>query len=190
MTISLKQPLHFKTQMHIELNLPEKKLGEWSIQSYSIDGINYQKLMKGNFLVMANTPDIVTEYEDFLTKAKGSVLINGLGMGLCCQYLLNKKELIELTVIEKEPSIVALIAPHFNKDKRCTIICGDAFNYQAPSGKMYDFVWHDIWYYYSSKNLEQIHLLTNKYAKIASWQGAWCEQKCRDLLQQENQPSL
>ena len=172
--------------MYIELNLPEQKLNDWAIESFQQDGRKYQKLTKGGITWMVNTPDIVKDFVDFLTRAEGSILINGLGIGMCCHHLLAKDTVTDLTVIEYEKDIVELIAPHFEVDPRCTIIHGDAYTYEPPSGKIYDYVWHDVWTYVSTRNLEEYERLYNKYRNIAKWQDGWNLQAVRALIEETN----
>ena len=172
--------------MYIELNLPEQQIGEWSLQSFIMeDGKKYQKLLKGDFLIMDNTPDIVEGYKDFLHRAKGNVLINGFGIGACCQYLLNKPSITKLTIIEVSQQIVDMVAPHFMHDPRCTIIRDDAFKYQPRVSEIFDYIWHDIWFYYKASNLKQMEVLFDKYKDMAKWQGAWKQKECLELQKKE-----
>lgn len=172
--------------MYIELNLPEARMGAWSIQTFYKKDMRYQKLMNGPIMMMANTPDVVKEYEDFLLRAEGSILINGLGIGMCCQYLLEKASVTDITVIEYEKTLIDLLADNFHCPPRCVIIHENAFTYTPPKNKHYDYVWHDIWTYYMSKNLKDMEILFQKFQGISSWQGAWCYEKCLELLKKES----
>lgn len=172
--------------MHIELSLAEAKSGEWAIENFYQNEIRYQRLTKNGVDMMLNTPEIVAEYVNFFKQAEGSVLVNGLGIGLCCEYLLKKDTITDLTLIEYEKDAIQLVAPHFNHDKRCSIIHADAFTYEPPKGKIYDYVWHDIWTTYASKNLKEMDILFAKYSKIAKWQGAWNQHRCLELYKREN----
>ena len=173
--------------MHIELNLPEQQVGQWSIETFWQDGKKYHRLWKGDFLVMLNTPEIVDYYQEFFSLAKGTILINGLGLGMCCEYLLKKRGVEELIVVENEKGMVDLIGPYFSEDPRCTIVHADAFTYRPPAGKTFDFVWHDIWYQHFSKNLEDMDRLFEKYADIAKWQGAWARAECLEIKREEDE---
>ena len=157
--------------MRIELNFPDRK-----------EGVRYQKLTKNGMKMMMNTPLVLEDFEAFLQIAEGSVLINGLGMGMCNVYLLQKETLKDLTVIEDDKSLVDFISPLFANEDRCTIIHGDAYQWEPPAGKYYDYVWHDVWTYQSTENVKQIDQLFAKYKDIAGWQGAWREAKCRKQL--------
>ncbi|MFK7950783.1 MAG: hypothetical protein AB8G11_24570 [Saprospiraceae bacterium] len=175
--------------MRIDLDFKDCELNGYSIESFEIDGKKYQKLLKGDFLIMDNTPQLVETYKTFLLKAEGSVLINGLGMGLCCKYLLSKSSITDITVVELDKGTIDIVQPNFS-DERLTIIHDSAFDYQPPEEKVYDYVWHDIWFYYTSKNLKDMNILFEKYNKIAKWQGAWNRDKCMELQQKEINFSL
>lgn len=176
--------------MYIELNLPEQQYGDWTLDSFHKNGKQYQQLHKGNLLMMANTPEITADYVEFLHAAQGAIHINGLGIGLCCQYLLAKPEVTKLVVLETEPAILRLVAPYFQNDPRCTILQADAYTYEPPKGAIYDFVWHDIWTYKAALNVAQMEGLFARYAPYAKWQGAWSQAACRQLKQKEEQSIL
>lgn len=176
--------------MYIRLDLPEKELNGWAIESFFQDGKKYQRLVKNGMTWMVNTPDITKDFEDFLIRAEGSVLINGLGMGMCCKHLLEKPRLRDLTVIEYEKGIYELVAPLFHDEPRCTIVHGDAFTYEAPKGKRYDFVWHDIWTYVSTRNLAEYERLYAKYEDKATWQDGWNLESVKALIEKEKNNRL
>ena len=167
--------------MYIELSLPEGTSGDWEIRTFYEGDTKYQALFKSGILMMANTFDIVEEYVDFLSRAEGTILINGLGIGMCCQYLLKKPSVTALTVVEFEPDAIKLVAPYFKSDLRFETIQADALTFQPPQGVRYDYVWHDIWTQYRSANLESMDSLFEKYRNIAGWQGAWAREKCITL---------
>ncbi len=177
--------------MHIELNFKERKEGDWSIESFYENDIKYQKLIHKGIIKMINTPNIVADFEAFLKIAEGSILINGLGMGMCNVHLLKKESVTDLTVIEYDKDLVDFIRPLFNDEPRCTIIHGDALTYESPEGKHYNYVWHDIWTLQCATNVKNIDFLKNKYKEKASWQGAWREEICRQqALDEANRKKL
>lgn len=171
--------------LHIPLAFPSSRYGDYSIESFFRDGIHYQKLVQNGIIKMVNTPEIVVDFEDFLGKAEGDVLINGLGMGMCNVHLLKKEKLKSLTVVELDKDLVDFIAPFFTSDKRCTIINADAYAYEPPGNMFYDFVWHDVWTHQSVRNLKDIEILKKKYSNKARWQGAWREDKCKAQAKRE-----
>ena len=171
--------------LHVPLNFPEITHGDWSIESFFQDGIHYQRLMHKGIVKMINTPEIVEDFEEFLLLAQGHVLINGLGMGMCNVDLLEKTTLKSLTVIEYDEELVFFIKPFFQHDNRCQIIHADAYLFEPPAGKIYDYVWHDVWTHQSVHNLKEIRQLKDKYKDISTWQGAWREAKCKEQLERE-----
>jgi hypothetical protein len=50
------------------------------------------RLMRGDKIVMSNTPSEVTDLIEFRRRAAGDVLINGLGLGIAVQMALAKVE--------------------------------------------------------------------------------------------------
>lgn len=166
--------------MHIELNFEERSLGGWSIETFYENDIKYQRLIHKGIIKMINTPNIVVDFEHFLTIADGSILINGLGFGMCLVHLLKKDTVTDITVVEFDKELVEFIRPFFAHEDRCTIIHADALIYEPPIGKRYNYVWHDIWTIQAVKNVKEIDFLMNKYKDIADWQGAWREKLCRE----------
>ena len=164
--------------MRIELNFEDRKEGDWSIETYYKNDIKYQRLIHKGIVKMFNEPVVVEDFEEFLTLAEGSVLINGLGIGMCNVVLLKKETLTDLTVIEYDKDLVDFISLLFKDEPRCTIIHADAYKFEPPKGKFYDYVWHDVWTVQSPLNLPQMDILFEKYKDIAGWQGAWRHAKC------------
>ena len=110
--------------MKIDIDVPDGQSGEWKIESFKVEKNDlsqmfsafrtgrfvpegdYKRLTRGNVLVMSNTPDEINDFMHFVRKAKGSVLINGLGLGVLLKALLNKDEITEITVIEKSQDVI------------------------------------------------------------------------------------
>lgn len=168
--------------MYIELNIKEQQIGDWSIKSLYDNDKKYQQLLFGQEIKMANTPDIVADYIEFLNIAEGNILINGLGIGMCVAHLLKKQTTKHITVIELNESIFQLVTPYFKNNANCTLVCGNAFNFEPSKGTIYDYVWHDIWTYITADNVKQAEHLFNKYKNIAKWQGAWNLDKAQKQL--------
>lgn len=163
--------------MHIPLDLVEKATDDWKIESFQVEGVKYQQLTCKGIIMMANTPPIVAQYVHFLEIAAGNILINGLGMGMCSQYLLNKADVSSLTVVEFR-TVIELVSSNFAHYPNHRVVHANAFEFDPPKDIIYDFVWHDIWTLYSSRNLQEMDILFDKYSKIALWQGAWAREDC------------
>lgn len=181
---------------NIEINVPDGISGNVKVETFEVpkndfsqmmsmlkygrgvpEGI-YKRLLINGTCVMSNTPDEIKDFEHFVRLAKGSILINGLGIGVLLKALLNKPEITEITVIEKSEDVIKLVAPTYLTDSRVTIINADAFEYKPPKDKYYDAVWHDIWDYICGDNLNEMKTLHRKYGRKANYQESWCRWEC------------
>lgn len=187
--------------MKIKINVPDNISGEWEVKTFEITegeakfanmraafrgrgyinaGI-YKKLLRGGEIIMSNSPDEIADFMSFVYKAKGNILINGLGLGVLLKALLDKEEVENITVIERSIDVIKLVGKTYLKDKRVNIICADAFKWKPLNGTKYDYVWHDIWDYITSDNLSEMKKLTRKYSKISGYQESWCRKQCNKL---------
>lgn len=139
---------------------------------------NYKRLMRGNTVVMSNTPMEIRTNMEFIRAASGDVLINGLGIGMVLSAILDKPEVRSVTIVERAAEVIELVGPAFRKDHRVRIVEADALDFRPPKGAQYDTVWHDIWDYISTDNLSEMHRLHRKYGRRAAWQRSWCRLQC------------
>lgn len=183
--------------MKIEINVPDGVSGNWSVETFTVQekelsqvismfktgrGVpagTYKRLMRNGTCIMSNTPDEIRDFMSFVYRSKGSVLINGLGLGVLLKALLNKPEITDVTVIEKSEDVINLVAPTYLTDKRIIVINADAFTYKPPKGKRYNAVWHDIWDYISGDNLPEMAKLHRKYGSKTDYQDSWCREICK-----------
>lgn len=192
--------------MKIDVNIPDGKRGEWSVQTFNVPekdssqiislmktgrGVpagTYKRLVRNDCVVMSNTPDEINDFTHFTSQAKGSVLINGLGLGVVVMSLLDNNDVTEITIIEKSLDVIGLVAKHI-KHKRADIVevlHRDAFEYKPPKGKRYNAVWHDIWDYISEDNIPEMTKLHRKYGKRCDYQESWCKDECLRLRRKNN----
>lgn len=183
--------------------IPEGKSGPWSIEKFTIteseakfENIRaafsftgggrtvrpgtYTRLRYHDSVIMSDTPCEIRDHFGFVRRARGNVLINGLGLGLCLAAVLRKPEVTKITVIEIDPDVIGLVAPYFT-DLRLTIINANALTWKAPKGESYDAVWHDIWPNICEDNLKEMAVLHRKYGRRCNWQGSWCHAECLRL---------
>jgi hypothetical protein len=142
----------------------------------------YTSLTCRGEIIMSDTPNEIRDHHEAVRMAKGSVLINGLGIGMVLQAVLEKPEVTDVTVIELSPDVISLVGKHY-QDKygsRLQIINANTFEWTPPKGKRYGMVWHDIWTYICYDNLPEMHKLHRKYGRHADWQGSWCRWQCEN----------
>jgi len=135
--------------------------------------------------VMSDVPAEIEDHRRAWQRARGRVLVHGLGLGMFVAACLRKPEVGHVTVIEKSPSVVRLVAPHLQRLarwRRLTIVCGDALTWAPARGERWDVAWHDIWTHIDPKNLLEMKRLHRKFAKYVGWQGSWS----RNLIEGES----
>lgn len=141
--------------------------------------------------VMSDTEGEKWAHENFVSIATGTVLINGLGLGVALNAVLLKPDVRCVYVIEKSPEVCALVGRQYQDrvsaglygEKGFVLINEDAFTFQPLKGEQFNVVWHDIWTDIVSDSLPGIARLKRKYAKRlvlpGKWQGAWMEHELR-----------
>jgi hypothetical protein len=184
--------------MKIDVDVPDGTSGNWKVETFEVKenelsqsismwkygrgvpGGIYKRLMRNGTCVMSNTPDEINDARYFINHAKGSILINGLGLGVVVKALLLNPEVTDITVIEISQDVIDLVAPTYLSDSRLTIIHADAFDYKPPKNKMYDAVWHDIWDNICGDNVDEMKKLHRKYGRKTKHQESWCRWKCEE----------
>lgn len=125
---------------------------------------------------MSDCPAEISDHLSFIARASGTVLVNGLGLGVVLQALLRKPDVKHLTVVELEQDVINLVAPHYYKmfgTSRLNIVCDDAFKFSPPRGVVYDAVWHDIWRDISIDNYDGIKRLNRRFGRWCKYQAYW-----------------
>lgn len=178
-----------------KVSIPEGQRGDWRVVRFDVSadeaawasvralrdgrgGIvpgTYTKLVcKGRGTVMSDTPDERRDHMPAYRKAKGHVLINGLGLGMVLGAILKKSEVESVTVVEISQDVIDLVWPHYACD-RLKVVKSCAYAYDPPKGVRYGAVWHDIWDSICADNLPSMTRLKRKYGRRADWQGCWAE---------------
>jgi hypothetical protein len=125
--------------------------------------------------VMHDTPDELNTHLDFMMRARGRVLITGLGLGCAVRGCLANPAVRHVTCIEKSRDVLKLVAPYMPQD-RLSIIHADAIEWTARNKVRFDCAWHDLW---SNPDMHEEHLqimhshLLANVCHFADFQGAW-----------------
>jgi hypothetical protein len=149
----------------------------------------YWQLLIDGGVMMTDTPDEKIDHLPAFDAAeriaqRGDAfrcLVNGFGLGLVTNALLEIPEVEHVTVVELNPDVIKHMA-HYTLgtygSARVTVVHADAFDYQPPKGERFGVVWHDIWPSMSPDNLPEMHRLHRKYGRRTEWQGSWCRSFC------------
>lgn len=187
-----------------KVNVPEGHVGEWRVERFTISKDDaslfnlrcafqageghrvvkpgtYTRLLHGGACIMSDTHAERRDHLDIVWRARGKVLINGLGLGVVVNACLLREDVEKVVVIEKSPDVLALVAGHYRAKfgARFHYELADAYTYQPPKGTRYGAVWHDIWSGINTDNLEGMAKLHRKYGKRCDWQGSWCKDLCQ-----------
>lgn len=99
---------------------------------------------------MSLAPNETVTMKQPIANAYGRVLTYGLGLGYYAFMAARKKEVVSVTVVERDPDAISLfkanILPYFEHPEKISVICGDALEYASLlKPRMYDYVFADIW---------------------------------------------
>lgn len=189
--------------MDIAVNVPEGVSGSWMVERFVVtqseadfhnmrEQINrsrglrlikpgeYVRLARDGYTIMSNTPAEILDHKEFIRRARGRVLVNGLGLGVALKAILEKSDVEHVTIVEASEDVISLVGAAFSQDSRVEIVHADAFDYQPPKGLRYNVVWHDIWDDITADNLDGMKKLHRKYGKRCDWQGSWCRDLCEE----------
>lgn len=185
-----------------QVDVPEGHIGDWTVEKFEVteadskfhnlrESINsrcrfvdpgvYTRLTRHEQVIMSDTQAEICDHMEPIRQAKnGLALINGLGLGVVLQGILDEPAIEHLTVVENSPDVITLVGSHWQDryGDRLTIMLADAFDWQPPKNTRYCVVWHDIWSNITSDNLPEMHKLHRKYGRRCGWQGSWCRNLC------------
>lgn len=189
--------------------VPDGKYGKWVIDSFTVkdnlslfmqnaryvrDGFpefvvrsgDYRRLLlidktmpQGGCIVMSNTPMELMTCRVSVDKAKGRVLVGGLGMGIVLEAMLRKPEVEQIVVVERDAQLLRLVGKHYRKEPKIKLVQCDLFEYE-PDGK-FDFGWYDIWNDVSDGNLDSMSKLKAKFKSRVKSQACWAENLCKRM---------
>ena len=100
---------------------------------------------------MTVTPSELNTMTADIQAVGGKVAVFGLGLGYYAFMAARKPEVTRVTVIERDPGVIALfrehILPAFENAEKVTVVQEDAYEYAAHmSGEGYDYAYVDIWH--------------------------------------------
>ena len=95
-------------------------------------------------VVMEDTPIELVTHLQFMLRARGNVLVTGLGLGCVVRGLLANPNVTHITCIENSVDVLKLVAPHMPTD-RLEIVQADALEWTVQDKRPFDCAWHDLW---------------------------------------------
>jgi hypothetical protein len=122
--------------------------------------------LEDGHIVMEDSARELRRHLPIWMRARGRVLITGLGLGCVVRGLLASPAVEHVDVVEIDPLIMRHVGAEFRGSTRCTLHRADALKWQPPAGASWDFAWHDLWFE-SSADLHCAHVML--FRKFKPW---------------------
>ena len=104
----------------------------------------HARLWVGEEMMMSDAESERVTCLPLIEHARGDVLIAGLGLGMVLWPLVRKRSVRSVTVLERYPSVVALVGPHVPRSRKLTIETVDVFDFE-PMGQQWSTIFFDVW---------------------------------------------
>ena len=137
--------------------LEDRNCGFWKIDHIYVSKDNWRALIDGipsgeyvrlshcGTCVMSDTPMEKRTNAKFVENAHGDILVGGLGIGMILLAIQDKKEVKSITVVEKSPEVIEMVASQLPLNEKVTIVNADVFTWKPSKGQKFDCVYMDIW---------------------------------------------
>lgn len=136
------------------------------------EGHTYAQLWIDGDLWMSDTRDEMVANLP-VSRARGRVLIVGLGLGMVVHRVLKNSAVSHCDVIEKDRRVRGLVWDAVT-DQRAQCIIADAFKWPLTATRKYDFIWLDIWLDYPSPaDIKRVRSLYRPLLKRGGYMGQW-----------------
>lgn len=184
--------------------IPEGTSGVWAVERFTVSAEDaqfealralfssargrgvpegtYTRLTRRGAVIMSDTPNEIRDHLPFIYKARGRVLIAGLGIAMVARAVLEKPEVEHVTIIDLSPDVIALVAPALKAKygDRVEVICADILTWKPPKGARWNAAWYDIWDNICEDNLKEMGTLHRRFGTKVDWQGSWAKGECED----------
>lgn len=205
-TISRRWGDHFFEAPFVDLRPyfpePTYKRGEWEINRFTLDkttvrmeqlrDMMHGRTLETRFLewdhiylrlwhprhgvVMSTTPMELMTNREVVERARGRVLVVGLGLGVVTMAVQRKPEVSSVLVVEREPDVIGLIKSRLPLDGKVQIVQADIKTWKPPRGARFNAIYFDIWTGVTQDNLPEMALLHRRFARYKApggWMGSW-----------------
>lgn len=107
--------------------------------------VTIHALRDGNGLIMSDAPIELAMMSDFIKKARGRVLIGGLGLSLVTRIVAARPHVNHVTVVEIEKDVIHLTGSDLDPG-RVTVVHDDLFTFLRRTDKwIWQTAFFDIW---------------------------------------------
>lgn len=155
---------------------------------YTLKPGKYAKLVDKKFheIVMSDTPMELETNAEFISAARGSVMIGGLGLGLVLLAIQKKPEVTRILVVEKEQELIERISRQLPLNSKVEVVQGDILSFETK--EKFDTLYFDIWNNICGDNwndMKKLHARYRKNKAPGAWMDSWRSKHCKRLLRQD-----
>lgn len=158
-------------------------------EDYDLEAGSYMRLFDKelNQCVMSDTPMEKRTNTEVLMRARGHVLVAGLGLGMILRPMLANKKVKKVTVVEKYAEIVDLnmLAGFDINHHKLKLVTADIFDYEFIDGAKFDVIYFDIWNQIGTGNkpgMDTLHERFSKHLNVGGWMDSWRRADCQPEL--------
>ena len=145
----------------IQIFTVDEKASSYTFFRSYVPAGKYVRLKINGHVIMSDTPMEWRTNRECIYYAHGDVLIGGLGIGMIIMAIQDKESVKSITIVEKNPDVIAAVKDQLPLNNKVRVIEGDVFTY-VPDRK-YDCVYMDIWGDVSEDTYPEMQKLKRKY---------------------------
>lgn len=159
-------------------------------RSYVPPGLYYRLMRRGD-VVMSNTPDEYREHANYIRCARGRVLVVGLGLGLVLDKLIEKSDVKEIVVVERELEVIRLVGTAFMRESKVRIVRADLNDWWPRPDQFgrFESAWIDIWDVWDDSMMPEYRRARNHVAGVVAPVNAFCwkEREIKNMIRNQAQ---
>lgn len=172
-----------------EIQVDNKYFAEHTPFSFFKERFPFLAVLQKDEIWMSVMPHEINTMKEPISKAKGNVLVLGLGLGYFLYNILLKPEVKKVDVVEKDLNVIKLFNtnliekfPHLEK---INLLKGDAIEYLKNTDKKYDYVFADIWHNVGDGEMLYILLKKQEYRHPQTKFDYWIEKSILAMLRRQ-----
>jgi hypothetical protein len=138
-------------------------------------------------VIMSDTPMEYRTNLFIMERARGHVLIGGLGFSWIVLNIQDNPDVLSITVVELNPEVIAYTTKNSHLNEKVTVVQGDVDTWEPAKGIKYDVIYFDIWNQVTRRNLPQMEALRKRakpWLRNKGWLGCWREKTTREMAKE------
>lgn len=149
--------------------------------------MDVQKLCRKEQILMSDCFQERFLMRNAILKARGRVLVGGLGLGYVASKIAEKRNVSQVVVVEIEKDVIDLVWQHV-KTPKMRLIHADIYKWFKIARKKFDFIYLDIWYGTGEcewgETVVPLRRLAHRLRKPRGKVMCWSEETMRTQIEQ------